>query len=350
MNMLPSNVSKTPNERQVKLSCRSVWKVFGKHPERAFETTTTPSSEHLRHNALVAANADATFDVYTGETFVLMGLSGSGKSTLLRCLAQLDVPTFGQILLDGIDLASLTSMQLREIRRKKMSMVFQHFALLPFRTVLENVAFPLEVQSVPKNEIEDRVRQVLDSVGLSGFEARLPRELSGGQQQRVGIARSLVTEPDVWLLDEPFSALDPMIRLDLQNEVIDLKKRLRKTAVFVTHDLDEAIRLADRIAIMQDGRIIQIGTPEELILHPVSDYVKRFTSNVPKIKVARMASIMRVEGQETCESDPTVPQDALVSAHAEMLLGRDKRASVVDQEGHKVGVVLAEDVARLMLQ
>ena len=350
MNKMPPKAMPARTERQVKLSCRSVWKVFGKHPERAFVGDLCPSPSKLKASNLVAANIDATFDVYKGETFVLMGLSGSGKSTLLRCLAQLDHPTSGQIFLDGLDLARLNPVALRDVRRKKMSMVFQHFALLPFLTVLENVAFPLEVQSVPTAEIEARSKDALELVGLSGFEDRLPRELSGGQQQRVGIARSLVSDPEVWLLDEPFSALDPMIRLDLQNEVIELKKRLQKTTLFVTHDLDEAVRLADRIAIMEGGRIVQIGTPEALILSPATPYVERFTSNVPKIKVARMRSIMHTENIDFIAEDPVVCQGALVRDHAEMLLRTAKRATVVDEASRRVGVVYADDVAQLMLQ
>jgi glycine betaine/proline transport system ATP-binding protein len=337
-------------ERQVKLSCRSVWKVFGPHAERFFANNQTPTTDELREHGLVAANIDASFDVYKGETFVLMGLSGSGKSTLLRCLAQLDTQTSGEILLDGVEISSLSETQLLNVRRKHMSMVFQHFALLPFRSVLENVSFPLEVQAVDKAEVKDRALSALSLVGLSGYEDRLPRELSGGQQQRVGIARSLVSNPEVWFLDEPFSALDPMIRLDLQNEVIDLQNRLHKTTVFVTHDLDEAIRLADRIAIMQDGRIVQIGTPEELIFNPATDYVKRFTSTVPKIKVAHIASIMRSPVDDLDPKKPVVGQKALVADHAELILQSDADLGVIDENQMLIGSVSKDDVIRLMLQ
>lgn len=338
------------HERQVKLSCRSVWKVFGAHADRFFANGKRPTLDQLREHGLVAANIDASFDVYKGETFVLMGLSGSGKSTLLRCLAQLDTQTAGDILLDGLELSSLGEAQLLEVRRKQMSMVFQNFALLPFRTVLENVSFPLEVQALPKDQIKERAVAALNLVGLTGYEERLPRALSGGQQQRVGIARSLVSDPEVWFLDEPFSALDPMIRLDLQNEVIDLQNRLHKTTVFVTHDLDEAIRLADRIAIMQDGRIVQIGTPEELIFNPATDYVKRFTSAVPKIKVAQIASIMRPDTDKLDPLRPVIGARALVADQAELILRSEGDLGVVDENQTLVGSVSKDDVMRLMLQ
>lgn len=336
--------------RQVKLQCRHVWKVFGHSPERYFVGNQEPSPEIMRRDGLVPANIDSTFDVYAGETFVLMGLSGSGKSTLLRCLAQLSPPTHGTILLDGSDLGQMAEAELREVRRKKLSMVFQHFALLPFRTVLENVGFPLEVQGVSKSEIDHRARESLNLVGLNGFEERMPRELSGGQQQRVGIARSLVSDPEVWFLDEPFSALDPLIRLDLQDEVKDLKARLQKTTVFVTHDLDEAVRLADRIAIMQDGRIVQIGTPEECILNPATDYVRRFTANVPKIKVARVRSVMNKVQEGLPDAAPTVGENDLISQHVRAILGSGQTFRVKGSDGQTLGQISTADVADLLHQ
>jgi glycine betaine/proline transport system ATP-binding protein len=229
-----------------------------------------------------------------------------------------------------------------------MSMVFQHFALLPFRTVLQNIGFPLEVQGLPASQVENRAREALELVGLSGFENRLPRELSGGQQQRVGIARSLVNDPDVWFLDEPFSALDPLIRLDLQEEVKALKARLQKTTVFVTHDLDEAVRLADRIAIMQDGRIIQTGTPEECVMNPATDYVRRFTASVSKIKVARIGSAMRVEDASLSADAPVLSASDLVAEQLRTILTSGSVFRVVNQSGKSVGQIGSAEVVDLL--
>jgi glycine betaine/proline transport system ATP-binding protein len=335
-------------ERPTKLVGRNVWKVFGAHPERFFQDGRTPTAEEILEQGHVPANIDTNIEVKAGETFVLMGLSGSGKSTLLRCLAQLAPPTHGAILLDGENLAEMSEKDLREVRRKKMSMVFQHFALLPFRTVLQNIGFPLEVQGVPASQVESRAREALDLVGLSGFENRLPRELSGGQQQRVGIARSLVNDPDVWFLDEPFSALDPLIRLDLQEEVKALKARLQKTTVFVTHDLDEAVRLADRIAIMQDGRIIQTGTPEECVMNPATDYVRRFTASVSKIKVARIGSAMRAEDASLSADAPVLSASDLVSEQLRAILTSGSVFRVVNQSGKSVGQIGSADVVDLL--
>jgi len=337
------------SERQPKLSCRSVWKVFGRDPGRFFRNGAVPTVDQLEAHDLVAANIDATFDVFKGETFVLMGLSGSGKSTLLRCLAQLDKQTAGEIILDGIELSGLAPEKLRAVRRQMMSMVFQHFALLPFRSVIDNVGFPLEVQGVAPDQIKSRSAAALKLVGLNGYHERLPRELSGGQQQRVGIARSLVSDPEVWFLDEPFSALDPMIRLDLQNEVIDIKKRLHKTTVFVTHDLDEAIRIADRVAIMQEGRIVQFATPEELIFHPATEYVRRFTATVPKIKVAKMRSIMGIVNGALSADAPVFHESELVSDHAADILAGQQAVRVVDSSQQTIGSVSPMDVTNLLL-
>ena len=232
-----------------------------------------------------------------------MGLSGSGKSTLVRCLSRLIEPTAGEIIFEGRDLLKATERELIEIRRHKMGMVFQHFALLPHQTVLGNVAFPLAIQGIDRATREARARKIIELVGLKGRELYFPRQLSGGQQQRVGIARSLAVEPEIWFLDEPFSALDPLIRREMQDEFLRLQNMLRKTIVFITHDFDEAIRLADRIAIMKDGEIIQIGTPEELVTRPATDYVREFTRDVQRAKVisARCADAARGAGRPLCQ-------------------------------------------------
>ena len=257
------------SEAAPKLSCRGVWKLFGHDPQGfARRLGRAPTNADIAASGLIPAVADVSLDIRDGEIFVIMGLSGSGKSTLVRCLSRLVEPTSGEILFDGRDLLRMSERELIELRRHRMGMVFQHFALLPHLSVLRNVAFPLEIQGVARAERERRAREMIDLVGLGGREANLPSQLSGGQQQRVGIARSLAVGPELWFLDEPFSALDPLIRREMQNEFLRLQELLKKTIVFITHDFDEAIRLADRIAIMRDGRIVQVGTAEELIVSP----------------------------------------------------------------------------------
>ncbi len=281
-------------DNRIKLACQGVWKLFG-NGEREFLSRHGDSvdDEALKRAGLIGAVRDVNLDIGEGEIFVIMGLSGSGKSTLVRCLSRLIEPTAGRILFNGEDLLAAREAELIDIRRHKMGMVFQHFALLPHLTVLGNVAFPLEVQGVARRERESRAREIIKLVGLEGRERYFPRELSGGQQQRVGIARSLAVEPELWFLDEPFSALDPLIRREMQDEFMRLQNVLHKTIVFITHDFDEAIRLADRIAIMKDGRVIQVGTPEELVIAPATDYVAEFTNHIPRAKVLTLGSIMR---------------------------------------------------------
>lgn len=282
--------------RPVKIDCRNVWKLYGAGEGAFLRSNPDPSRADLRAAGLIAAVRDVTLQIHEGEIFVIMGLSGSGKSTLVRCLSRLVEPTAGHIHFDGKDLLEATEAELIEIRRKNMGMVFQQFALLPHLTVLQNAAFPLDVQGVDRSTREARAREVIELVGLKGREDFFPRELSGGQQQRVGIARSLAVEPDLWFLDEPFSALDPLIRREMQDEFLRLQNMLHKTIVFITHDFDEAIRLADRIAVMKDGAIEQVATPEELVLHPATDYVAEFTRHVSRAKVIRVASVMEPLG------------------------------------------------------
>ena len=280
------------NSSNVKLSCRRVWKVFGANPKAFFDGAGASDdpfalAARMRAAGCIPAAIDVSFDVHVGETFVIMGLSGSGKSTVVRCLSRLIEPDFGTVQLDGEDLLSKSGRDLIDIRRHKMGMVFQSFGLMPHLSVLENIAFPLKLQGMSRSGQLERAARVIDLVGLTGRESAFPRQLSGGQQQRVGIARSLAVEPQVWFLDEPFSALDPLIRRQMQDEFLRIQRVLRKSIVFITHDFLEALRIADRMAIMRDGRIVQIGTPEELILAPADDYVAQFTSEVPLIKVLR---------------------------------------------------------------
>ncbi len=326
---------------EIALSAKGIWKVFGASPA-AFAAADDRGAEALHRRGWVGAVQDASFDIARGEVFVIMGLSGSGKSTLLRCLTRLIEPTAGAVMLNGTDLCAASADALRDLRRRHMGMVFQHFALLPNRTVLGNIAFPLEVQGIPRAQAEKRAQDLIDIVGLTGREARFPSELSGGQQQRIGIARSLATDPAFWFLDEPFSALDPLIRSDLQDEVRRLQGQLAKTVVFVTHDLDEAIKLADRICIMEGGRIVQIGTPEALVTSPATDYVRRFVAKVPVARVVRVASVMdRVASASLAiasDAKPVRDSDTIAAIASVVVEGPDK-LPVVNSKGQQVGLL-----------
>jgi glycine betaine/proline transport system ATP-binding protein len=332
-----------------KLALKGVWKLFGSGAEQAIAPgEPPPSPDELAAKGLVTAVRDASLEVREGEIFVIMGLSGSGKSTLVRCMSRLIEPTAGEIVFDGRDLLRASERELIELRRHRMGMVFQHFALLPHLTVLDNVAFPLEVQGVKRAIRHERARQVIDLVGLAGREGHFPRELSGGQQQRVGIARSLAVEPEIWFLDEPFSALDPLIRREMQDEFLRLQTLLRKTIVFITHDFDEAVRLADRIAIMKDGVIIQVGAPEELVTRPATPYVAEFTRDIPRAKVLTARSIMApIEGPLI--ADAKVPAEAKIQDVAEQVMRRGTAVAVVDGRGDSIGLLTREAVLGVLL-
>jgi glycine betaine/proline transport system ATP-binding protein len=336
------------NDACIKLACQGVWKLFGSGDREFLQAHDfAPGESALREAGLIGAVRDVNLDIREGEIFIIMGLSGSGKSTLVRCLSRLIEPTAGRILFDGQDLLSASSDELIEIRRHKMGMVFQHFALLPHLTVLRNIAFPLEVQGRPRAQREERAREVIRLVGLEGREHYFPRELSGGQQQRVGIARSLAVEPELWFLDEPFSALDPLIRREMQDEFMRLQKILHKTIVFITHDFDEAIRLADRIAIMKDGRVIQTGTPEELVVAPATDYVAEFTNHIPRAKVLTLRSVMRAVGEVPHAGH--LPANALVAEAALQVEVSNRPYAVVDDAGQVIGEVEREDLVAVFL-
>lgn len=326
------------SDEAVKLSARNVWKLFGDGAESFLKKHPKPDSSDLNEAGLVGAVREASIDVRQGEIFVIMGLSGSGKSTLVRCLSRLIEPTAGQVLFDGTDLLQASERDMIEIRRHKMGMVFQHFALLPHLNVLRNVAFPLEVQGVNREKREKRAREVIELVGLAGRENYFPRELSGGQQQRVGIARSLAVEPEIWFLDEPFSALDPLIRREMQDEFLRLQSVLKKTIVFITHDFDEAIRLADRIAIMKDGLIIQTATPEQLVLDPASDYVREFTRHIPRAKVLTAGSVARPSAEGT-QWAGEISADARIEDIADRVEAAGQPFAVVDASGRRVGII-----------
>ncbi len=334
-------------DNKIKISCSNIWKLYGESPEKFLkENNNKPSTEQLKLNNYIPAVRDASIDVKTGEILVIMGLSGSGKSTLLRCMSKLIQPTDGQVLFEGKDLLKASDKELIEIRRHKMGMVFQHFALLPHRTVLQNVAFPLEVQGIDLKQREERAKEVIKLVGLEGREKYYPRELSGGQQQRVGLARSLAVEPDVWFLDEPFSALDPLIRKEMQNEFLRLQSMLKKTIVFITHDFDEAIRLADRIAIMYEGLIVQIGTPEELITKPATDYVAEFTKDIPRSKLLNAESIMDDKDKKPHEN--TVNYNDKIEKIASRVLKSESIFSVVDSNKQVVGSVGKKELIKAL--
>jgi glycine betaine/proline transport system ATP-binding protein len=327
---------------KAKLACRGVWKLFGRGAETFMATDPAPTPEVLRQAGLMAGVRDVSLEIGEGEIFIVMGLSGSGKSTLLRCLSRLVEPSAGEVLVEGVDLLKMSEAELIEVRRHKMGMVFQHFALLPHLTVLGNVAFPLAVQDVPKPEREARAREVIELVGLGGREAAFPNQLSGGQQQRVGIARSLAVKPELWFLDEPFSALDPLIRGEMQDELIRLQSVLKKTMVFVTHDFDEAIRLADRIAIMKDGQVIQLGTPEELVMRPADDYVAAFTRNVQRAKVVTARSVMGPPNGVS--ADRPVRAADKIGDIAPRIIEAGRPVAVIDEHDSVIGALSPQSV------
>jgi len=330
----------------VLLDCKNIWKLYGAKADSILINNANPDIDTLRAEGVIGAVRAVNVQIMQGEIFVIMGLSGSGKSTLVRCLSRLVEPTTGSINFDGIDLLRATDNELIEIRRKKMGMVFQQFALLPHLTTMENVAFPLDVQGVPKTIREARALEVIELVGLRGRENYYPRQLSGGQQQRVGIARSLVVEPDLWFLDEPFSALDPLIRREMQDEFIRLQNLLKKTIVFITHDFDEAIRLADRIAVMKDGEIEQIADPEQLVLNPATEYVAEFTRHVSRAKVIKAATVMSPikEGRFSGE----VPYDATIEQIAEKVEG-SKLPHRVMRSGQAIGQIDSSVVVNILV-
>ena len=318
------------------ISCNSVYKIFGPNANRLLsESNGSVDAKKFQDAGCIVGVNNASFDVNKGEMLVVMGLSGSGKSTLLRCISRLTDATAGKILIDGDDICLMNNKQLVELRREKMGMVFQNFALLPHKTVIENIAFPLQVKGISTDNSMYKALEMVELVGLKGRENYFPRELSGGQQQRVGIARSLAVEPDIWFLDEPFSALDPLIRKEMQDEFLRLQGVLNKTIMFVTHDFDEALRLADRIAIMKDGIIEQLDTPGNIVLNPATDYVKKFTEDVPREKVLKIESIM--DDQDPNASDTLeVSKDDIIETVAEKILNSKEIIKVTDPKDKSI--------------
>ena len=337
------------NQKPV-IKCESVYKIFGTNANKLLENASGPiSAEEFQKAGCIIGVNDASFEIHKGEMLVVMGLSGSGKSTLLRCISRLTNPTAGKIFIDGEDLLEMNSKQLIELRRNKMGMVFQSFALLPHKTVLENIAFPLIIKGLPTEESIKKAMEMVELVGLKGRENYFPRELSGGQQQRVGIARSLAVEPDIWFLDEPFSALDPLIRKEMQDEFLRLQASLHKTIMFVTHDFDEALRLADRIAIMKDGIIEQLDTPDNIVLNPATEYVKKFTEDVPREKVLKIESIMDKYDQSLAGNN-TVSKDAIIETVAESILESKENLTVIDvnNDNKPIGILQPKKVITVL--
>jgi len=344
-----SSQDSSTTKGQPVIKCESVYKIFGENADKMLQNANGVVDAQVFQDAgcIVGVNS-ASFEVYEGEMLVVMGLSGSGKSTLLRCISRLTDTTAGNIYIDGEDLLALNSKELIELRRNKMGMVFQSFALLPHKTVLENIAFPLQVKGSSTNDSMKRAMEMVELVGLIGRENYFPRELSGGQQQRVGIARSLAVEPDIWFLDEPFSALDPLIRKEMQDEFLRLQGVLNKTILFVTHDFDEALRLADRIAIMKDGIIEQLDTPANIVLNPATEYVRKFTEEVPREKVLKIESVMDPFGGNEELSDLQVSKDAIIETVAEEVLSQQKPVAVLNKDGKIVGVLNCSTILHVL--
>lgn len=326
------------NVNRKKIEINHVTKIFGKNIKKAKQLLQDGKnkSEILKATGATVGVNNAHFDVYDGEIFVIMGLSGSGKSTLVRMLNRLIEPTEGQILLDGTDLTSLKKDMLRQVRRKKIGMVFQKFALFPHRTILQNAEYGLEIQGISKEIRHQKAREALKLVGLEGYENQYPDQLSGGMQQRVGLARALANDPDILLMDEAFSALDPLIRKDMQNELLQLHDEMGKTIIFITHDLDEALRIGDRIALMRDGEIVQVGTPEEILMNPSNDYVERFIEDVDLSKVLTASHIMKQAETVQIDKGPRVAL-RLMKHHGISSI------YIVDKQNRLLGAVTAQD-------
>lgn len=328
---------------KVKIKIKNVSKIFGDHPEEALKLLDDgyAKDEIMEKTKQAVGVAKASFNVYEGEIVVVMGLSGSGKSTLVRCINRLIEPTAGEIKVDDVDVLKLDEKELREFRQKYTGMVFQHFALFPHWTVLRNTSYGLEIQDVDKAEREEKAMKALEMVGLKGWEDNLPEQLSGGMQQRVGLARALALDPEVLLMDEAFSALDPLIRSDMQDELINLQEKMKKTILFISHDLDEALRLGDRIVLMKDGAVVQIGTPEEILTNPANEYVRRFVEDVDSTKVLTAESVMK-----KTEAVAYLKSDGPKAALRKMRKSNIASLFVVDEKHRVVGIVNVGDVAK----
>ena len=331
------------------ISVKNLWKVFGANADKVVGSPlvnlTRPELRAQTGNTI--AVRDVSFDVAPGEVFVVMGLSGSGKSTLVRCMTRLIEPTQGSMTFEGEDILKVDNARLRELRKTRFSMVFQHFGLLPHRNVINNIAYSLEINGVNKADRHKRANEVIELVGLQGYSHAYPEQLSGGMQQRVGLARALAVDPQVLFLDEPFSALDPLIRRDMQQEVIRLHHELGKTMVFITHDLSEAVKVGDRIAIMRDGAIVQIGTPEDLVANPADEYVANFVRDIAKSHVLTLKHLARKAKAGEDTDGPELAANTIIRDAAQVILQSHKPVRVNDN-GTALGIVSSEDVLRLI--
>ena len=334
-------------EKNDKIVCTNIWKVFGPNEKNVLKNLgkNLSRSEVQEKTGHVVAVKDVSFSVQKGETFVVMGLSGSGKSTLVRCLSRLIEPTAGEVKIDNQDVTLMSNKDLTDLRRNRMSMVFQHFGLFPHRRVIENIGYGLEIRGVKKKDRLDKSMETLKLVGLEGWDQHYPRELSGGMQQRVGLARALAVDPEILIFDEPFSALDPLIRREMQDELISIQKMVQKTMVFITHDFSEAIKMGDHIAIMKDGEISQVGTPEEIVANPVDQYVKDFTEDVPKYKVLSAGKCARKECCEDTKSlfaqcNECIKSDVKIDTLINQIADTDKKYPVIDAvSGELIGEI-----------
>ncbi|MEI7468688.1 MAG: glycine betaine/L-proline ABC transporter ATP-binding protein [Chloroflexota bacterium] len=322
------------------LTCRNIWKIFGPKPQKALaEMINQPTQSPTNH---VVAVRDVSFEVKKGETFVVMGLSGSGKSTLIRCISRLADPTSGEVLVEGQDVLKMDEAALREFRRHRISMVFQNFGLLPHRRVVDNVAFGLEVRGESQTERNTTAMRMIELVGLKGWEQHYPKQLSGGMQQRVGLARALAVDPEIMLFDEPFSALDPLIRSEMQDELLRLQATLHKTSIFITHDFAEALKLGDHIAIMKNGRFVQMGTPAELVLNPADDYVKAFVKDAPRAKVLTAGVLIKMQKAEFKTQNAElrrVKETTTLEQLMPLVAESDQPIAVINSDNDVVGVL-----------
>lgn len=339
-------MSETP-----KIVCNNIWKIFGAYPEQTLKDLdhSLSRAEVQSQTGHVIAVKDVSFEVNTGETFVVMGLSGSGKSTLVRCISRLIEPTAGAMIIDGEDIMSYDATKLTELRRFRMSMVFQHFGLFPHRKVIDNISFGLEIRGMNKDARKTRSLEVLEKVGLDGWAEHFPRELSGGMQQRVGLARAMAVDPEILIFDEPFSALDPLIRREMQDELLNIQAEVQKTMIFITHDFLEAIKMGDRIAIMKDGVVVQIGTPEEIVTNPADDYVREFTEDVPRYKVVSVGRVMQeVSDLARIESAQRIHHKEKIDSLIDAVTDSDGPLAVIDDENCIVGEVTQTMILRAM--
>ena len=334
-----------------KIVVNNIWKIFGPNPAHILKDLdhSLSRAEVQEQTGHVIAVKDMSFEVSQGETFVVMGLSGSGKSTLVRCLSRLIEPTAGEVLVDGEDVVKMSDSQLQDLRRNKVSMVFQHFGLFPHRRIVDNIAFGLEIRGVGKQERTEKAMEVLDMVGLTGWHNNYPRELSGGMQQRVGLARAMAVDPEILIFDEPFSALDPLIRREMQDELLSLQEKVHKTMVFITHDFLEAIKMGDHIAIMKDGETSQIGTPEELVASPADDYVREFTEDVPRYKVLSVGKVMVPPTTVSLSNGaPVVKESAKLDSLIDLASESESPLAVVNEAGELVGEINQSMILKAM--